>query len=307
MAARIIIDTDTASDDAVALLMAFKNRDVRVDAVTVVCGNVEFDQQVRNALYVVERFSGYEVPVYPGCRRPLVLRSWSHAYEVHGRDGMGNSSFPEPSKRPEKKHGALAIVELVNERPGEYTLVALGPLTNIALATCIDPELPRKVGELVVMGGSPSLRGNVTPVAEFNFWVDPDAAHVVMQSGFNPIIVGWDATLDYGFISHEEREALAAQGTEEAEFFKRVTTQLAEFSKKQNLDKVFLPDPLAMAIALDRRILKKTENRLLYVDRSDTIMRGATVPFTKGQPNARICSEADHMLFKEVLYKALSP
>ncbi len=301
----LIIDTDTASDDAVALLMALKSREVKVDAITVVCGNVDFHLHLRNALYVVEHFAGYEVPVYPGCRRPLTMRSWSYAYDVHGRDGMGNSFFPEPRKRPEEKHAAYALVELINSNPGEYTLVALGPLTNIAVATCIDHDLPKKVKELIVMGGSPTLKGNITPVAEFNFWVDPDAVHVVLQSGFNPLIITWDATLSYGAVSFEEREALGSLATEAARFFKQVTSQLVDFSRRQGLSEFYLPDPLAMAAVLDRRIVKKTEDRLLYIDRSDTIMRGASVPFTKGQPNARICVEADNLLFKDLLHETL--
>jgi len=303
----LIIDTDTASDDAIALLMALKSGEVKVDAITVVCGNVDFNTHVRNALYVVERFSDYDIPVYPGCKKPLALRSWSHAYDVHGRDGMGNSFFPEPGKKPEEKHAAYALVELINSRPGEYTLVALGPLTNIAVATCIDPELPSKIKELIVMGGSPSMRGNITPVAEFNWWVDPEAVHVILQSGFNPLIIGWDLTLEAGAISFEEREALAALGTEEASFFKQVTSQLLEYSSRQGLGRIFLPDPLAMAVALEGEVAKRVEDRLLYIDRSDTIMRGSSVPFTKGQPNARICVEADNLLFKDLLRKTLAP
>jgi len=301
----LIIDTDTASDDAVALLMALLSKEVKVDAITIVCGNVDFQQQVRNALYVVENFGRYDIPVYPGCSKPLTLRSWAHAYDVHGRDGMGNSFFPPPGKEPEKKHGALAIVELVNSRPGEYTLLALGPLTNIATAVKLDEELPKKVKELVIMGGSFNLVGNITPVAEFNFWVDPDAAHVVMQSGFNPLVIDWDATLKYGWLSFDEREAIGMLKTKEAEFFVKITSQLTEYSKNLGLDRIFLPDPLALSAILRRDIVKRVEEFLVYIDRSDTIMRGASVPMTKGKPNARIGRELDNVLFKQLLIKLL--
>ncbi len=301
---KLIIDTDTASDDAVALLMALRSREARVDAVTVVAGNVEFEQEVRNALYVVERFSRGRVPVYPGCRRPLV-KTWRYAHEVHGRDGMGNSQLPQPSIQPENKHAAQAIVELANSSPGEYTLIALGPLTNIALALRLDEELPKKIRQLYIMGGSPTCLGNVTPTAEYNFWVDPEAAHIVLQSGFKPVIVGWDVVVRHGGRYEEEVNAVGGWKTEAAEFFAKITRQLLSFTKTQGFPGIYLPDPLTMAAALNPEIITRREEMLMVIDRSDTIMRGTSVVMKHREPNTIICREANSILFKQMLYEAL--
>jgi len=301
---RLIIDTDTASDDAVALLMAFKWPSAVVDAVTIVAGNVEFEQQVRNALYVVEQFAGGEVPIYLGCRRPL-LRTWRHVHEVHGRDGMGNSFFPKPSIQPEREHAVNAIVELVSSRPGEYTIIALGPLTNIALACRLDEELPKKVKRLYVMGGSVSCQGNITPVAEYNFWVDPDAAHIVLQSGLRPLLVGWDVVLRAGMLYEEEWQMASGWRTKPAEFFSKVTRRLLEHSKSRGVGALHLPDPLSVAAALNPSVMTEVKPMLVVVDRSDSVMRGASIGIEGRDPNADVCQAADNILFKNMLYGVL--
>ncbi|MCS7110064.1 MAG: nucleoside hydrolase, partial [Candidatus Caldarchaeum sp.] len=159
---RLIIDSDTAGDDAVSILLALKWPGVKVEAVTVVCGNVEFGQQVENALYTVENFSDHYVPVYPGCSRPL-LKSWTYADYVHGKDGMGENYFPKAKQRPENKHGVQALLELVNSSPSEYVIVAQGPLTNIATAILLDRNFVKNVKRLYVMGGFADGYGNMTP------------------------------------------------------------------------------------------------------------------------------------------------
>src|SRR5262249_38129632 len=162
-------------DDVFSLLLALRHPSARLEAITVVCGNVRFEQELENALYTVELAgrSG-EVPVYPGCSRPLV-GEWVGAEYVHGRDGRGDSGFPRARQRPEPRHAVDELVRRVNESPGELTILAQGPLTNLALAVRRDPELPRKVAQLYVMGGG---IGNITPAAEYNFFVDPEAAKI---------------------------------------------------------------------------------------------------------------------------------
>jgi purine nucleosidase len=200
----LLIDTDTASDDAVALIMALRSESARVAAITTVAGNVTVEQATRNALYTAE-LCGSDVPVYPGAGRPL-SRSLVIADWFHGRDGLGDQGYPEPRRVPEKQHAVDAILATVRENPG-LTLVTLGPLTNVALALAREPGLIRDIGRCVVMGGAPCSEGNVTPAAEYNIWVDPEAARMVARSGLPIELAGChlcrgEAALDPADIEH---------------------------------------------------------------------------------------------------------
>ncbi len=182
-----LIDTDTASDDAVALIMALRAPDVRVVAITTVAGNVPVAQSTRNALYTVE-LCGANVPVYTGADKPL-LRTYQNATWFHGRDGLGEHNYPAPSQSAASAHAVDAIIEAVEANPG-IVIVTLAPLTNLALALAKKPEIAAKVGRCVVMGGAPCCEGNVTPAAEYNIWVDPEAARIVMRGGLPVELVG---------------------------------------------------------------------------------------------------------------------
>src|SRR5271166_7036370 len=183
-----LIDTDTASDDAVALIMALRAPDVRVVAITTVAGNVPVAQSTRNALYTVELCAA-DVPVYIGAEKPL-LRTYQNATWFHGRDGLGDHNYPAPRKCPASGHAADAIIDAIEANPG-IVMVTLAPLTNVALALAKKPEIAAKVGRCVIMGGAPCCEGNVTPAAEYNIWVDPEAARMVMNSGLPIELVGW--------------------------------------------------------------------------------------------------------------------
>ena len=183
-----LIDTDTASDDAVALIMALRAPDVQVDAITVVAGNVGLEQATRNALYTAELCAS-DVPVHRGAARPL-LREIQHAQWFHGRDGLGDQGYPPPKRAAESNHAVDAIAEVISANPG-IVLVTLGPLTNIALAVSRHPSLVANVSRCVIMGGNTCTEGNVTPAAEFNMWVDPEAARIVLHSGLPIELVGW--------------------------------------------------------------------------------------------------------------------
>ena len=183
-----LIDTDTASDDAVALIMALRSNSARVVAITTVAGNVPVDKATRNALYTAE-LCGSDVPVYQGSGKPLARRLVTAEW-FHGSDGLGDHGYPAPRRKAEKQHAVEAIIATVGAHPG-LTLVTLGPLTNIALALAQAPQIAREVGRSVVMGGAPCCEGNVTPAAEYNMWVDPEAARMVFRSGLPIEMVGW--------------------------------------------------------------------------------------------------------------------
>ena len=173
---RFLIDTDTASDDAVALVMAMRAPDVRVEAITVVSGNVPLKQATENALYTVE-LCGADVPVFRGADRPL-MREPAHADWFHGADGFGNQNYPPAKIRPQKEHAVDALMHIIGENPG-IELVTLGPLTNVAIAISRSPGIVKNISRCIVMGGNPCCEGNVTPAAEYNIWCDPEAARAL--------------------------------------------------------------------------------------------------------------------------------
>ena len=170
---RFLIDTDTASDDAVALIMALREESIKVEAITVVSGNVPVDLGLKNALISIEVADTYVPPVYKGADRPIIREAFTSEF-VHGEDGMGNMNLPEPKLKAESKHAVDAIIDLVMSNPNEIEIVALGPLTNIALAYLKEPRIVQNIKNLVIMGSEGLGPGNVTPAAEFNFYVDAE-------------------------------------------------------------------------------------------------------------------------------------
>ena len=178
---KLIIDTDPGVDDAEAILMAAAHPNATIAAILAVGGNVGLEHTLRNSLTIVEMIE-QDVPVYAGCDKPLVIFQEDAAF-VHGEDGLGDVGYVPQSRQPEAEHAALALIRMANEAPGEYTLVAIGPLTNIAVALKLDPTLPEKLKRMVVMGGAVTAHGNTSNVsAEFNIYHDPEAAHVVFEA-----------------------------------------------------------------------------------------------------------------------------
>ncbi len=210
-----LIDTDTASDDAVAIIMALSEPSVRVLGLTTVAGNVELKQAIRNALITAE-ICGSDVPVFAGADKPL-SRAHDHAHWFHGKDGLGDSKYPAPKRKAEREPAVDAIVRLAQAEPG-FTLVTLGPLTNIALALERDSNLAERVGRCVVMGGAPCCEGNVTPAAEYNIWVDPEAARAVFRSKLKIEMVGWHVSRGPSALRDDEIEVIEAIGTKKAKF-----------------------------------------------------------------------------------------
>jgi purine nucleosidase len=275
VARRFVVDTDTASDDAVALVMALRTPDVDVVAVTTVAGNVDVETATRNALYTIER-CGTATPVFQGAdaplRRPLQDGRW-----FHGSDGMGNQNYPAPRRRAESRGAVDAIVECANAHPG-LTLVTLGPLTNVALALERAPRIATQVGRCVVMGGNPQGVGNVTPAAEFNFWVDPDAAHVVVASGMPVDLVGWELCRGDAVLGPRDIDRLLASGSDLARFAVDCNREARDaYHRQTGEDGISLPDPVAMAIALDRSIGTSWSRHRVAVEAKSELTRGATI------------------------------
>jgi purine nucleosidase len=270
-----LIDTDTASDDAVAIIMALAEPGVRVLGLTTVAGNVSLEQATRNALLTAE-ICNSDVPVFVGADKPL-KRAHDHAHWFHGKDGMGDRGFPPPKRKPEREHAIDAILRLTQAEPG-LTLVTLGPLTNIALALERDPGLAEKIGRCVVMGGAPCCEGNVTPAAEYNIWVDPEAARDVFRSKLNIEMVGWHVSRGPSVLREDEIAAIAALGTAKAKFAIESNSRAREAYNVQTGEVgLSLADPTAMAVALDRSIGLAWSRHRVAIECDSELTRGMTV------------------------------
>jgi len=270
-----LIDTDTASDDAVALIMALRWPDVRVAAITVVAGNVNVRQATRNALYTAE-LCGADVPVYSGAERPL-LRPYQDATWFHGRDGLGDHNYPAPKRSAEKLHAVEAIVQTIEANPG-LVLVTLGPLTNIALAISTAPSIVEKVSRCVVMGGNPCCEGNITPAAEYNFWVDPEAAEIVMRSGLPIELVGWHLCRGEAVLGQRDIEHVLSFGTKLGNFAIESNSHARTALKTQTGEEgICLPDPVAMSIALDPGIGTHWGEHYIEIETQSELGRGMSI------------------------------
>jgi purine nucleosidase len=270
-----LIDTDTASDDAVAILMALAAPDVRVAALTIVAGNVSLEQGARNALYACE-VAGAEVPVHLGADAPLIRRHLD-AHWFHGRNGLGDRNYPAPKRRPEREHAVDALIRIAAKEPG-LTLVTLGPLTNIALALARDPSFAANIGRCVVMGGAPCCEGNATPAAEYNIWVDPEAARRVFRSGLPIEMVGWHVSRGASVLSDAECDELLASGAPKARFAVDCNARAREAYFVQTGERgLSLADPTAMAVALDREIGTSWSRHFVEIETQSELTRGMTV------------------------------
>ncbi len=270
-----LIDTDTASDDAVALIMALRAPDVRVAAITTVAGNVPVEQSTRNALYTVE-LCGAKVPVYCGAAKPL-LRTYQNATWFHGRDGLGDHNYPAARQAPESTYAVDAIIATIESNPG-IVLVTLGPLTNVALALAKKPQIAGNVSRCVIMGGAPCCEGNITPAAEYNIYVDPEAARMVMRSGLPVELVGWHLCRGAAILDDKDIARILAFGTPRAKFAIECNSHARHALKVQTgEDGICLPDPVAMALALDPSIGIDVSDHYVDVETESELARGMTV------------------------------
>lgn len=276
MARAFLIDTDTASDDAVALVMALRSAEVDVKAITVVSGNVTVDQGVRNALYTRELCGNYTTPVYRGAEHPLV-REAERAEWFHGDDGLGEQNYPPPVGQPAPGHAVNAIIDTIRANRG-IELVTLGPLTNIALAVAQAPDIVSQVSRCVVMGGTAWSVGNVTPAAEFNCWQDPEAARRVFRSGLPIEMVGWELCRFEAGLTPDEIEQVCRIDTPLAHFAVDCNRcALAAIHEQSGVTNLELADPVAMAVALDPTVCTRSSQHAVEVETQSDLTRGMTV------------------------------
>jgi len=275
MKRKILIDTDTASDDAVALIMALRSPLVEVVAITVVAGNVPVEQGTRNALYTAE-LCGSDVPVYAGAAKPLE-RELEPATWFHGLDGLGDHGYVPARRKVEAEHAVDAIVAAAMEHPG-LEVITLGPLTNLALALEREPRIVANISRCVVMGGAACCEGNVTAAAEFNIWVDPEAARAVFLSGLPLQMVGWELSRHDAVLDAADIAGILALGTPLAEFAIACnSTGALAYEKQTGEHGISLPDPIAMAVLLQPELVLASSEHFVEIETASLLTRGMTV------------------------------
>lgn len=283
---KFLIDTDTGVDDALGLLYALLLPSVDVVGVTSIFGNVSVDLTTRNSLYLLEHFASGDVPCARGAGKPLIGQTQFHP-EIHGDDGVGNANLPEPTIQATDMHAAQLIAKLAAEHPGELEIVALGPLTNLALAAALDPNLAANIRRVVWMGGAVAASGNVTAAAEADAWHDPEAAQMVLEAGWPIVMVGLDVT-DTTILTHDRLMAISASHTPAADYAAAITPAYMDFYS------TFLPtrgcamhSPLAVAIAAHPDLVLSQVEVPTCVDLNSGPSRGATITDRRGRDFAR--------------------
>lgn len=315
---RIILDTDPGVDDALAIMYLAAQEDADIAAVGSVHGNVPSPLAAQNALRVLE-LVGIDAPVAVGAARPLA-QPLQTAEFVHGADGLGGRAGAAPRGTPVSESAAEQLVRLARAEPGEYTLLALGPLTNIALAVLLEPDLPKLLRSVVIMGGAVTVPGNITPYADANFWHDPEAADLVLGAGFGDVtLVGLDAT-EQARVNEEWLTAVGALRSARARFANGLLDHYAAFySQMFGTRTCTLHDPLAAAIMLDPKLATYRELPLA-IELTGTHTRGQVVSDQRviasdayitsasgaGRLPVRVADTVDVPRFLEQMYEALT-
>ena len=303
MALSVAFDTDPGIDDALALILALRSSELRLALVTTVAGNGPLEMTTRNAVRVLEYLGAAHVPVAAGAAAPI-RRPFHGALGYHGPDALGQLMLPEGRAQIELRAACDLLFDFAAAAPGERTLIATGPLTNVALAFQRHEDMPSLLKEVVIMGGAFQLTrfgtGNQTPYAEFNIWQDPDAAHLVFSSGVPMTIVGLDVTNDPSSALDATDLARLRESNSRAA---TLASDLLEYALRQH-DYCFMHDPLALAAVLDPSLFEFAEGEVDVVTRDDE-ERGRTLlapsaPSSNQRRAARIARSIDGPRFKEL-------
>ncbi|MGX9143384.1 nucleoside hydrolase [Mesorhizobium sp. 128a] len=306
---KIIIDTDPGQDDAVAILLALGSAELEIVGISAVAGNVPLKLTEKNARKICELAGRPEIKVYAGAIRPLA-RELVTAEEVHGKTGLNGPQLPDPKMKLQGQYAVDFIVEtLMKEEAGTITLCALGPLTNVALALIREPKIAPRIKEIVLMGGGFFEGGNVTPTAEFNIYVDPQAADLVFKSGIPIVMMPLDVT-HKALTTAKRTQAIRKLGTrvgtataEMLEFFERFDEE------KYGTDGGPLHDPCVIAYLLKPELFRG-RNCNVTVETASELTMGMTVidwwGVTKRPKNAMVMRDIDHEAFFALLTERLA-
>ncbi len=306
---KFIIDTDTASDDAVALIMALREPSVLVEAVTVVAGNVPLDKALRNALISVERAKTYNPPVYSGLSKPLIRKQYTAEF-VHGQDGLGDVGYADPKIGAESEHAVDAMLRIIEENPDEIELITLGPLTNVAAAIIKAPETMKMLKGIYTMGGTLGFPGNVSVAAEFNIYVDAEAAEIVFNSGVPIHLSPFENCLGDFILSEAEFNEVMNCGSDIAKFSMECNRTVLDFSQRiLGQAGITLADPATMGLVLYPECIKASFNAYICVETKSEITYGQIIydfkGFLKRPNNATVFKEVDGKRLKEKMIELL--
>lgn len=304
---RFIVDTDTGSDDVWAVMAALRAPHVTVEAVTTVCGNLPLELCARNALLAAQAAGGAQPPVFAGCEKPLKNERPFYAFDCHGPDGLSGMDLPDPHRRPEAEHAVDALVRLVKAAPGQLEIVTCGPLTNIASACLKDGDFARSVKRMYILGGAARGRGNMTEAAEYNVFVDPDAAQTVLDSGMDTVWVCWDCACGGAAFSDGELEALARSESPAARFCERCIRQMKDYYKKEHGEEgLAVIDSVLMTAALHPEIMTELYPAFCRVNTHPGGRYGEfIIDKNSPAPNARVCAAVDAAAYKQHLLALL--
>jgi len=306
LAKPIIMDVDVGVDDALAIMLAVRSPELDLRAITTVSGNVHVDKTSVNALKVLEAMGAFGIPVAKGAAKPI-LRDLEIAEDFHGKDGLGDSNIALPKLQLDKRHAVDLLIQETATHPKQMTVVATGPLTNIATAILREPRFAENVQQLVIMGGAYGVTiygyGNSNPAAEFNIYVDPEAASVVFKSGIPLTAVGLDTTTDpKATLTKELYRQIEQSGTSSAKFAALITRQLMS-----RYGFVHLHDPMAAATVADPSLVT-TRKYHVEIETVSELTRGQTVTDRRGwlpesyrkTPNTNVCTSIDGKRFLEI-------
>ncbi|MCD7060720.1 nucleoside hydrolase [Pelagibacterium xiamenense] len=307
---RIILDVDTGIDDAMAIIYALNAPEVELEAVTATYGNIDVASATRNTLQILEAGGRGDIPVASGAARSLTRPFSKRGSRIHGANGIGDVEMPAPAAQPVETWAPDFIIERVRANPGALTLVPVGPMTNVAHALMKAPDIAEKLKGIVLMGGTiwhPGVPGIPSPVADANFFNDPEAARIVLQSGADVTIVGMDVTMKTKLTA-----AMIAEIGEKGGGAARYAMQAAQFylsayqAQYPGIDYCALHDPLAVAVAHDPSIVT-LEAMQVDVECVGELTRGQVIPDRRKTgttvPNAKVALEVDAPRF-ETMFKA---
>jgi inosine-uridine nucleoside N-ribohydrolase len=307
---RVIIDTDAGVDDALAIILALKSPELSVEAITTVAGNAEVEKCTRNCLLLLDLLQLKRSPlVAQGAAKPLVNELVT-APEVHGDDGLGNvaATYPPPRHKAVKVHAVDVMLDFVRQFPGQLTIVALGPMTNLALALEKDPRTMQSVRRIISMGGAFRVPGNTGPVAEFNMYVDPHAAARVIRANLPLTFIPLDVTQQVRLTGSRVARLRAKGERKVGTFIAKCTQFYMEYHKKtEGFFGGYLHDPLAVGVAIRPRFLR-CRRQHVEVETDGTLTRGMTVMETgpsreRQSPNATVAYAARKKEFEEFFYR----
>lgn len=283
---RIIIDSDPGVDDAVAIFLALASPEIELVGITTVAGNVSLNKVYNNAKRLLSLVERPDIPVVKGCSHPIMARRSNHT-EVHGEDGLAGIALPEPNYPDYSGHAIDFIIDTVMSNPGEITLCPIAPLTNIAMAMIKEPRLTDNIKDIVLMGGAVFTQGNITPAAEFNFYVDPHAAHIVFDSARHITMLGLDVTM-----KADIRAGLCRSLEKKGHIAKIVATMSQKYAEFDP----FLHDPCVIAYLIKPEIFSSIEGDI-YIEYGSKTLFGHSLACSaknkEAEPKCTIVTDVD--------------